>query len=261
MKEHKCILFLTTHSHVVIDLFSGDKDAQVIHVTHDETIKGLSRVDAISSHGHHSKVFDDLGVRASDLLQANCVIWVEGPSDRVYFNRWIELFDPELKEHDDYEFAFTGGTLLDHYAYSNVDENERIEALRINRNAIVLMDRDRTGPDDKLKAWVDRVTEELTNTGGFPWVTAGKEVENYIPVGALRSLLENEDLDPPDVTTSIFKFIKENGGRDYSADKVLLAQRISGRLDREALEGCLDLGTKMEEVCRRIRQWNARDSK
>jgi len=40
-------------------------------------------------------------------VRSICVIWVEGPSDRIYFNKWIELFDPDLKEHDDYEFAFT----------------------------------------------------------------------------------------------------------------------------------------------------------
>ena len=34
-----------------------------------------------------SEVLSNLGIRASELLQSNGVIWVEGPSDRVYIKR------------------------------------------------------------------------------------------------------------------------------------------------------------------------------
>lgn len=43
---------------------------------------------------------DDLGVKASDLLQANGIIWVEGPSDRAYIHlkiRVAKLYD-EIKK-------------------------------------------------------------------------------------------------------------------------------------------------------------------
>ncbi len=33
--------------------------------------------------GERRQICDDLGCRASDILQANAVIWVEGPSDRI----------------------------------------------------------------------------------------------------------------------------------------------------------------------------------
>ena len=260
VKNDHCTMFITTHSHVVIDLFSGDVDAQLIHVTHDENDRELSHVQRITTRVHHNKLFDDLGVKASDLLQSNCVIWVEGPSDRTYFNRWIELFDPHLKEHDDYEFAFTAGTLLGHVGYDDTNAELNIEALRINRNAIVLMDSDRKDPSMSLKARVNRVVEELT-PHGLPWVTVGKEVENYIPIEALRVLLGKPDLESPEPHTSIFEFIKTNGGREFSGVKLLLAQKICETLDRSMLEKCLDLGSRMDEVCQRIRRWNARDEK
>lgn len=48
-----------------------------------------------------------IGVKASDLLQSNCVIWVEGPSDRIYIKKWIELFDGHnLEEGLDYQFIY-----------------------------------------------------------------------------------------------------------------------------------------------------------
>ena len=40
----------------------------------------------------------DIGVTASDILQASSVIWVEGPSDRINVNRWIELIGANLIE-------------------------------------------------------------------------------------------------------------------------------------------------------------------
>ncbi len=34
-----------------------------------------------------NSILSDIGFKASDILQANGVIWVEGPSDRIYINR------------------------------------------------------------------------------------------------------------------------------------------------------------------------------
>ena len=170
VRNEHCVMLITTHSHVVIDLFSNDEDAQLIHVSHDEKDIRLSKVEAVTARGHQTKVFDDLGVRASDLLQSNCVIWVEGPSDRVYFSKWISLYDPTLQEHDHFEFAFSGGTLLSHYKYvdesntGNDESNTCIEALRLNRNAIVLMDSDKKGLEHSLKPRVDRIVKELNHT-------------------------------------------------------------------------------------------------
>jgi predicted ATP-dependent endonuclease of OLD family len=36
----------------------------------------------------------ELGMRASDLVQANTVIWVEGPSDRIYVRHWLAQSAP-----------------------------------------------------------------------------------------------------------------------------------------------------------------------
>ncbi|HEY9885960.1 MAG TPA: ATP-binding protein, partial [Vampirovibrionales bacterium] len=94
--EEKCLFFLSTHSSIVIDLFSQSQNAQIVHVTHDGK---QSKVKAVNTYVENKDLLFDLGIRASDLLQANCIIWVEGPSDRIYINRWIELWsEGELKE-------------------------------------------------------------------------------------------------------------------------------------------------------------------
>lgn len=49
----------------------------------------------------------DLGYRPSDLLQANAIIWVEGPSDRIYINHWLDQQAPDLVEGIDYSIMST----------------------------------------------------------------------------------------------------------------------------------------------------------
>ncbi len=112
-----CVIFLTTHSGVVIDLFSRDAEAQIVHVKHDGT---SARARTVATYVDHCGILDDLDIRASDLLQSNCVVWVEGPSDRIYFNHWMELFtNGEIKEGKHYQCVFYGGRLL-----SNLSANE-----------------------------------------------------------------------------------------------------------------------------------------
>src|SRR5690606_30637215 len=104
----KFLLFLTTHSSAVIDLFSRDDQAQLVHVRHDGR---KATVEPVTCHLSRGRVLDDLDVRASDLLQAIVVVWVEGPSDRLYFNRWVELWSGgELMEQVHYQCVWYGGS-------------------------------------------------------------------------------------------------------------------------------------------------------
>ncbi|ASF48146.1 hypothetical protein CEK71_19915 [Methylovulum psychrotolerans] len=69
--------FFTTHSAHLLDAV----EAEIFHVTQ---FNGASQVEAISSTQQRSAICNDLGYKASDILQTNCIIWVEGPSDRIY---------------------------------------------------------------------------------------------------------------------------------------------------------------------------------
>ncbi|MFC2146282.1 ATP-dependent endonuclease [Acidobacteriota bacterium] len=82
--EHQCPIFLTTHSNVTLDFFSTSKHAQIVHVVHN----GEYAVShTISAHFDKLNIISDLGAKPSDLFQANGIVWVEGPSDRIYFNK------------------------------------------------------------------------------------------------------------------------------------------------------------------------------
>lgn len=173
--KHETPIFLTTHSSVTLDVFGPSKDAQFIHVSHNGD---SARTTTVAAHFDQLNVISELGAKASDLLQANGIIWVEGPSDRIYINRWIELYtwDPatgeaRFREGRDYQCAFYGGALLSRIeflapstALSDGEmrrQQEFTNLLRVNPNIAVVCDSDRASQNDPLKDRVLRIEMEL----------------------------------------------------------------------------------------------------
>jgi putative ATP-dependent endonuclease of OLD family len=74
---------------------------------------------------------EDLGYHASDLLQSNGVIWVEGPTDRLYLLKWLELTGLKAKEDLDFTIMFYGGRLLSHLSFGPDLTKELIPLLRV----------------------------------------------------------------------------------------------------------------------------------
>ncbi|RHB53118.1 hypothetical protein DW878_10130 [Olsenella sp. AM39-30AC] len=79
---------ITTHSPTVIN-YPG------VQVSHASKANGVSRCKQLDSLGCSRDLLDDLGVKASDLLQASFIVWVEGPSDRIYLTYWIKRWSDE----------------------------------------------------------------------------------------------------------------------------------------------------------------------
>lgn len=135
----------------------------------------------------------DLGFRASDLVQSNAVIWVEGPSDRIYLRRWISLEAPDLIESVHFSIMFYGGSLLNHLSPDDPDVEDFIALPRINRNFVVVIDSDKTAARKPLNKTKQRVKRELDEGRGrscAAWVTKGYTIENYVPPKVLAEAVE-----------------------------------------------------------------------
>jgi predicted ATPase len=256
VKDKGYKVFITTHSNIVIDAFANDPDAQILKV--ENTSEG-AKVTTLTTRREHGQLLSELDYRASDLLQANCVVWVEGPTDRMYFNKWIELYtDSKLKEGLHYQCMFYGGRLLSHLSLTEEQEKELddlINLLKVNRHAIILIDSDKSKEKDELNKTKKRVIAETKQVEGFAWVTKGRFIENYIPVKTLKSL--NPQLNP----RSKWKYAKfENYskvlGNGPRLEKVDFAKRVIPKLLLEDLEGHLDWKKRMEEIVAKIREWN-----
>ena len=169
--------FIATHSSSLID-FSEASVFKVSnssgHTVVDSAITSVSRFDALR----------DMGYRASDLLQSNSIIWVEGPSDRIYINFWINHFAPQFREGVEYSIMFYGGRLLSHLSAKDSSEDSElnifIELCRLNRNLAIVIDSDKSSSFDKINDTKTRIVEEVEGINGVAWVTEGREIENYV---------------------------------------------------------------------------------
>jgi putative ATP-dependent endonuclease of OLD family len=257
-KEHGCPFFFTTHSSVAIDLFNRNDDAQVIHVTHDGD---TANCRVVKTYIDNKGILDDLDVKASDLLQSNGIVWVEGPSDRIYFNRWIDLWsDGELQEGVHYQCIFYGGRLLSHLTAADPrDAQDVISMLNVNRNAIILIDSDKRNKQSQLNETKRRMIDEMEKQNNIAWVTKGRQIENYIPSKSIASLLGMAKLRAVEMYEDFFEYmdvLKSGQGKFFSSRKPLLAEKVVPLIEKTDLKEVLDLEDRLEKVCFEIRKWN-----
>ena len=177
---------IATHSAHLLDY----EHATVFHVQLKATGTEIKRA---GTPQELSDICADLGYRPSDLLQANAVIWVEGPSDRIYLRHWIALRDSSLIEGIHYSIMFYGGRLLNHLSAEDVEVREFISLRRLNRHISILIDSDKTAPQKRINPTKMRVRDEFNAPGypGFAWVTDGRTMENYVPLTILTQALSD----------------------------------------------------------------------
>ncbi|HZW26694.1 MAG TPA: ATP-binding protein [Gallionella sp.] len=189
--------FITTHSAALMDT----PDAEVYHIS---LKNGESIADRATSDKKRSAICEDLGYHPSDLLQSNCVIWVEGPSDRIYLNYWISSIAPELVEGIHYSIMFYGGRLLSHLTGEDDAKHldDFISLRRLNRRGVIIIDSDKAKKGARLNPTKKRVQEEFDSGPGYAWITEGREIENYLPVDHIKAALSK--IHPSATTTSSF---------------------------------------------------------
>ncbi len=178
-KETTNQYFITTHSASILD----KPNTSIFHVTIND---GVSTVSPVSSSSQRFSVCTDLGYRASDLVQANCIVWVEGPSDRIYLKWWISSLDPTLIEGIHYSIMFYGGRLLSHLTANDPEVEEFISLRRLNQNISIVIDSDRKSKQNDINDTKKRVQAEFEASTGMAWITGGREIESYLD----REILE-----------------------------------------------------------------------
>ena len=263
--ENESTLFLTTHSSTTLDLFGASKNAQIIHVVHDG---GSARSAPVSAHFDRLGVLSELGAKPSDLLQANGIVWVEGPSDRIYLNRWIDLRSGgRLQEGRDYQCAFYGGSLLARLQFTSPEEADADLAnlFQVNPNIVVVCDGDRTSKRARIKDRVRRIHREVEKIpNGHVWITSAKEIENYIPGSVLNDAFHQSSL--PDLDQYEPFFPSERGAsKSYverklkrrSFDKMELALASAPYMTKERMVSRFDWEDEMKKIVDCIESWNA----
>lgn len=218
--------FISTHSAALMDT----PKAEVYHVNLN---KEQSIVSRVTTNKHRSSVCENLGYHPSDLLQSNCVIWVEGPSDRLYLRYWINELAPKFIEGIHYSIMFYGGRLASHISGNEVDEEieDFISLRRMNRKGVIVIDSDREKKGGRVNDTKRRLKTEFDGGTGFAWITQGREIENYLPEVDVAEAINQ--VHPKAKATSKFKMyentliIKTEKGGKAQASKVKIAKYIT----------------------------------
>lgn len=175
--------FIATHSASFIDT----PGAAIFHVSNDGNQTRI-RSSILPSERHN--ICLDLGYKASDIVQANAIVWVEGPSDRIYLRHWIQAIDPDLLEGTHFSIMFYGGRLLSHLSADSDEVNDFIALKALNRNMALVMDSDRPSADAAVNDTKERLRLEIAKGPGLSWITEGREIENYVEFGLMTNILK-----------------------------------------------------------------------
>lgn len=237
--------FITTHSAALMDT----PGAEIYHI---RLHNGSSNVERVTSDSQKSNVCEDLGYHPSDLLQANCIIWVEGPSDRIYLNFWIHSMNQDLIEGVHYSIMFYGGRLASHLSIAESDgkADNFILLRKLNRRGMIVIDSDRSSKNASINSTKQRLEEEFNAGPGHAWITSGREIENYLPAEKLVMAIKSTSPNAT-VLTDMGKYknclkIKGQRGADGQASKVEVARYIAD--NGEADFSVLDLNAQVVKM-------------
>ncbi len=199
------------------------------------------------------RMLDMLGISGGEYGVSNGIIWVEGPSDRIYIKHWLALHcahigAPLPLEHRDYSFAFHGGAVLAHLG-AHGSTTQRLDLSRLNRNFVVLMDRDDDIGDDiapeKVNAAKQAMLDDiriLNSPSCVGLLTPGYTIESSLPK-EFRSTYFKEE---PDRLLHI------------KGKKVAIARHYESRFVdwMTCFDSALTMQPVIEQILSAIHHWN-----
>lgn len=247
VKRKNLQLFISTHSSVLLDVSSwAVPDTRLFEVN------GYALTELTSP----ARALAGLGIKPSDVFQANGVIWIEGASDRIYILKWLSewcsMHDETMPvENLDFSFVLYGGSTLSHFTSSAAPG--LIDIFSINRNSVVVMDRDLDfqrafdGTERcinqncvKYQVWAD-IAAQNSKTG-YCWITEGYTIESYLPSAFLNSHYQ--------IVNSRLKKTSSKSKVAIATQFVAETSSFSGSFDPAS-----DLPIQIEQLFRSIEAW------
>ncbi len=153
------------------------------------------QIRSLQNRDQHSLV--DLGVTNASVFMANCSLWVEGITDRMYLRSYLAAYQKSdefktaglesYEEDSHYAYFEYAGSNLAHYGFESEEAElvERIKASALANRIFLLADQD--ADDRKAKRH-----EELSTLNGdfFQFrTTVCIEIENLVSATLLREVL------------------------------------------------------------------------
>lgn len=229
-------IFIASHSSVFIDPLAWENNKVSLF-----SLDGYGVTNQINK----TSLFYDLGIKPADAFQSNGIIWVEGPSDRIYIKNWLELYSIENKkekfiENIHYSFIMYGGALMKYYSS---DHNE-IDINEINRNNLFIFDKD-LGYEKYKEGIKGSPNIEKLETDGYT-------IEDYLPEEFFNQYFEK---------SASGESLKEITKKKSSYSKYDIAIKFSSYKENQQFSGSYNKEYNLPKfigyIYNRILSWNS----
>ena len=205
LNETKHYYFFTTHSNHLLDM--ADESDQVI------IQKFVKQPKKNPKDGFDFKIYRcdrdrdllaSLGVKPSSVNLANCTIWVEGITDRLYITKYMEKHLAELEKSGSeqykkyrrfmpnyhYTFVEYSASNLTHWSYSDADadhlDDKGLSAKAIASEMLLIADGDIKNKPERVKA----LQTEFKKENYF--ILKCKETENTLPKDSIINVAKSK---------------------------------------------------------------------
>lgn len=150
-------VFMTTQSNHFLDLSSDIHEDVTIHTFEKKLDKKNGDSFLVRNVQNHDRnILKLIGVNNASVFMANCSIWLEGISDRVYVKKYLQAYynsdefnigEKKIYVEDiHYNYFEYAGSNLSHYLYEDIDEKEVVEKIKIQfiaNKIFLLADKDK----------------------------------------------------------------------------------------------------------------------
>ena len=198
LNETQHYYFFTTHSNHLLDM--ADESDQVIIQKFVKQPKSEDPKEfefKIYRCDRDRDLLASLGVKPSSVYLANCTIWVEGITDRLYITKYMEKYLSELENSDleqykkyrrfmpNYHYTFVeyAGSNLTHWSFSDdyADhlEDKGLSAKAVASEMLLIADGDIQGKADRV-----RILKSELNKENY-YILECKETENTLPKASI----------------------------------------------------------------------------
>ncbi len=177
-KSKKNQIFISTHSPNFIDN-SNIESMNLVTKTKDKgtEIKKLGK-------DNKYKVIYELGFKLSDVLQADLIVFTEGPSDIHIFKTFMEKCNHHPEKFN-ISFLSLGGDTARHI---NIDD-----LIKINKNFVIILDSEKKAKNNPIEPWRIDLKRKVEQKGRKCIILKRRSIENYLSSHAMAKVLNVDE--------------------------------------------------------------------
>ncbi len=145
-------VFVVTHSPQFLDITLESDDVSVFKVKknlseHEEDCDSSIMISRVSNKDFN--LLRELGIKNSSVMLSNCTIWVEGITDRLYFQHFLNLLLKTKGKNEQFQvdrhFSFVeyGGSNITHWSFlDDYSAHDTIDVERLCGELFLIADND-----------------------------------------------------------------------------------------------------------------------